>query len=99
MKSQTYHLIKNVTFPTEDGTTQIDHVIVSIYGIFVIETKNYKGWIFGREKQKEWTQQIYKTKNKFQNPLRQNYKHTKTLEKLLNLSDKEIYSVIVFIGA
>ena len=38
-----YHLIKNVTLPTEDGTTQIDHIIVSIYGVFVIETKNMKG--------------------------------------------------------
>ena len=38
-----YHLIKNVTLPTEDGTTQIDHIIVSKYGIFVVETKNMKG--------------------------------------------------------
>lgn len=42
-----YHLIKNVTLPTEDGSTQIDHIIVSIYGVFVVETKNMKGWIFG----------------------------------------------------
>jgi restriction system protein len=38
-----YRLFKNVTLPTEDGTTQVDHVIVSPYGIFVIETKNLKG--------------------------------------------------------
>jgi len=38
-----YHLIKNVTLPTESGTTQIDHIIVSRFGIFVIETKNMKG--------------------------------------------------------
>jgi len=38
-----YTLFKNVTLPTEDGTTQIDHVIVSRYGVFVIETKNMKG--------------------------------------------------------
>ena len=98
LNKKTYHLIKNVTIPTENGTTQIDHIIVSKYGIFVVETKNYKGWIFGREKQKEWTQQIYKVKNKFQNPLRQNYKHTKTLEKLLEIAPDKIFSVIVFIG-
>lgn len=69
-----YHLIKNVTLQTEDGTTQIDHIIVSEYGIFVVETKNMKGWIFGDEKQKSWTQKIYKYTNKFQNPLYQNYK-------------------------
>ena len=42
-----YTLIKNVTLPTDDGTTQIDHIVVSEFGLFVIETKNMKGWIFG----------------------------------------------------
>lgn len=93
-----YHLIKNVTLPTEDGTTQIDHVIVSKYGIFVIETKNMKGWIFGSPNQKTWTQKIYKSSFKFQNPLHQNYKHVKTLESLLGLNEQQIHSVIVFVG-
>lgn len=51
-----YHLLKNITLPTEGGTTQIDHIIVSKYGIFVVETKNMKGWVFGGEHQKSWTQ-------------------------------------------
>lgn len=98
LSKKKYHLIKNVTLPTEDGTTQIDHVIVSIYGVFVVETKNIKGWIFGGEKQKTWTQVIFKHKNKFQNPLRQNYKHVKTLQSLLDLNNDQIHSVIVFVG-
>jgi predicted RNA-binding Zn-ribbon protein involved in translation (DUF1610 family) len=93
-----YHLIKNVTLPSEDGTTQIDHIIVSVYGVFVVETKNLRGWIFGSPQQRNWTQQIFRHKNKFQNPLHQNYKHTKTLESLLNLTNKQLHSVIVFIG-
>lgn len=93
-----YHLIKNVTLPTEDGTTQIDHIIVSAYGVFVVETKNLRGWIFGSAKQKTWTQQIYKHKTKFQNPLHQNYKHTKTLQALLNLDEHQLHSVVIFIG-
>lgn len=93
-----YHLIKNVTLPTEDGTTQIDHIIVSIFGIFVVETKNMKGWIFGGQNQKTWTQKIYKHSSKFQNPLHQNYKHIKTLESLLGLDERQLHSVIVFIG-
>jgi len=93
-----YYLIKNVTLPTEDGTTQIDHIIVSEYGIFVVETKNMKGWIFGNEKQKFWTQKIYKHTNKFQNPLYQNYKHTKTIQDVLNVGPDKIFSVIVFTG-
>jgi restriction system protein len=93
-----YLLIKNVTLPTDDGTTQIDHIIVSKYGIFVVETKNMKGWIFGGNNQKQWTQQIFKHKSKFQNPLLQNYKHVRTLESCLNAKNDSIFSVIIFVG-
>jgi len=98
LDKQKYHLIKNVTLPTEDGTTQIDHIIVSEFGVFVIETKNMKGWIYGGEKQKTWTQKIYKHTTKFQNPLYQNYKHVKTIESALGIEHSKIFSVIVFVG-
>ncbi len=98
LDKQKYHLIKNVTLPTEDGTTQIDHIVVSEFGIFVIETKNMKGWIFGNEKQKTWTQKIYNHTGKFQNPLHQNYKHVKTIESALGIDQSKIFSVIVFVG-
>jgi restriction system protein len=93
-----YHLLKNVTLRTEDGTTQIDHIIVSVYGLFVVETKNIRGWIFGKLQQRMWTQQIYKHRNKFQNPLHQNYKHVKALQALLYLTDEQVHSVVVFVG-
>jgi len=93
-----YYLIKDVTLPTKDGTTQIDHIVVSRYGIFVIETKNMKGWIFGSTNQKTWTQKIYKHTSQFQNPLHQNYKHIKVLEALLNIPPTAIHSLVVFIG-
>jgi predicted RNA-binding Zn-ribbon protein involved in translation (DUF1610 family) len=93
-----YHPIHNVTLPTPDGTTQIDHIFVSRFGVFVVETKNMKGWIFGNEKQAQWTQKIFKKSFKFQNPLRQNYKHQKALEAALDISSETIHSVIVFAG-
>ncbi|SFM67130.1 nuclease-related domain-containing protein [Marinobacter zhejiangensis] len=93
-----YHLIKNVTLPTEDGTTQIDYIIVSRYGVFVVETKNMKGWIFGKPNQRYWTQKIFKHSQKFQNPLHQNYKHVKTLQGLLGLGDQQMHSLVVFVG-
>jgi len=98
LDKEQYHLIKNVTLPTDDGSTQIDHIIVSKFGIFVVETKNMKGWIFGSPNQKNWTQKFPKSSNKFQNPLHQNYKHTKTLESLLMLSEEQVFSVVVFVG-
>ena len=98
LDKQIYTLFKNVTLATEDGTTQIDHVIVSRFGVFVIETKNMKGWIFGSPQQKTWTQKIYRHTSKFQNPLHQNYKHTQTLQTALELEPDKVFSLVVFIG-
>ena len=93
-----YHLLKDVTLPIPQGSTQIDHVIVSRFGIFVIETKNMKGWIFGNPAHKSWTQQIYRRKHRFQNPLHQNHLHMMTLKSLLGVADHQLHSVIYFIG-
>ena len=93
-----YRLIKNLTLPVGDGTTQIDQLVISPYGIFVIETKNMKGWIFGSPNQAQWTQQIYRYKQKFQNPLRQNYKHVAAVRELLSLGPHQVYNVVVFVG-
>ncbi|WP_122428137.1 nuclease-related domain-containing protein [Pseudomonas viridiflava] len=93
-----YRRLHNVTLDTADGTTQIDHVFISPFGIFVLETKNMSGWIFGGEKQPQWTQKIYRRTYKFQNPLRQNYKHLKALETTLGVSLEHIHSVVSFVG-
>lgn len=99
LNKEEYNNIKNITLQLNDGsTTQIDHIIVSRYGIFVIETKNMKGWIFGNEHQKMWTQQIFKEKHTFLNPLHQNYRHTKALEEILKLPKESFISIVVFIG-
>ena len=59
LPSEEYKSIYNVMLRTEKGdTTQIDHIIVSIYGIFVIETKNYRGIITGTENAAKWTEHI-----------------------------------------
>lgn len=87
-----------MTLETPDGTTQIDHIVISRNGIFVIETKNYKGWIFGNEKQKQWTQSLYRRKFKFQNPIHQNYKHVKAVQSLLGIRQNLIHSIVVFVG-
>lgn len=93
-----YRRLHNITLNTPDGTTQIDHVFLSPYGIFVLETKNMRGWIFGGEKQAQWAQKIYKRTYKFQNPLRQNYKHLKALEITLGIDPNHLHSVITFVG-
>ena len=99
LDKEKYTLLNDCTLPDmQNQTTQIDHILLSPYGIFVIETKNYKGWIFGGERQKTWTQKIYKKSYKFQNPLHQNYKHQKFLENILSdiIDPTLIHSVVVF---
>ncbi|MCU5577189.1 nuclease-related domain-containing protein [Bacillus wiedmannii] len=81
---KSYYVLHDVTVHTEYGdTTQIDHIVIAETGVFVIETKNYEGWIYGSEKSARWTQGIFRKKSSFQNPFRQNYKHIKTIEWLI----------------
>ena len=100
LNKKLYRVYHDLYIEKEDGTTsQIDHVITSPYGIFVVETKNYKGWIFGSEKAKDWTQVIFGTKNKFYNPILQNEGHIKHLSNYLGYRSKTKYhSIITFTG-
>lgn len=94
-----YHLMNHVTLRLHDGTTQIDHVLVSRFGVFVIETKDYKGWIFGDPYQTEWTQILFWLRFKFQNPILQNSRHVRAVQDLLDfLPPTAIKSIVVFTG-
>lgn len=98
LDGQVYRRLHDVIIPAKGGTTQIDHVLVSIYGVFVVETKNMDGWIFGDEKAPKWTQCIYGKKYPFQNPLHQNYRHTQALAEYLGWPPEIFHSVVFFIG-
>jgi restriction system protein len=93
-----YRRFDNIIVPSSRDTTQIDHVLVSVYGIFVIETKNLKGWIFGSPDSAKWTQSIYGKKYQFQNPLKQNYRHVRCLSEYLRLDNAVFHPVVFFIG-
>lgn len=95
------HVINDVIIPGEDGkTSQIDHLYICKYGVYVVETKNYAGRIYGTDGQKDWTQVLAygRTKNKLYNPVRQNLTHIIRLKDLLNL-EVEPTSVVVFVKA
>ena len=95
----TAHLMNNITLEYGEGTTQIDHILFTQNGILVIETKHMKGWIFANEKNKTWTQVIYKWKNKFQNPLLQNKLHTNAVNRALSfLPAENVMGITVFTG-
>lgn len=92
-----YKVINSIMLQIGSRTTQIDHVVVSNYGIFVIETKNYQGWILGSEFDDYWTQVIYKRKEKLHNPIKQNYGHIQALKEVLGeYNDINFVSIIAF---
>ena len=93
-----YRRFHDVIIPSKNGTTQIDHLLVSPYGVFIVETKNIKGWIFGAEDQSKWTQSLYGKKYSFQNPIRQTFRQKKILSEYLNLDESIIHTVIYFVG-
>ena len=93
-----YRRFHDIIIPSKHGTTQIDHILVSPFGIFIVETKKYKGWFFGSESQPTWTQVIYRSKYSFQNPLRQTHRHKKVLSNYLSISEFHIHPVISFVG-
>ena len=93
-----YLEINNLLIRASAGkTTQIDHVVISEYGVFVIETKFYKGLIYGGENSEYWTQNIYGNKYKFLNPVNQNQAHIRALRVLLkDYGDIPFISIVAF---
>lgn len=92
-----YYLFNNVTVSSSHTiTTQIDHIVVSKYGIFVIENKDFSGWIFGNKDRKLWTQTLPGKKSQFQNPIIQNFTHISALKEHLPFLKKVFYNIVVF---
>jgi len=92
-------LMTNLYIPDEKGkTTEVDIVMINQKGIFVFESKNYGGWIFGSESRKMWMQTFKNgTKNQFFNPIWQNKGHVKALLASSGLNyNSYYYSYIVF---
>lgn len=98
LDNKVYRRFHDVIIPAKNGTSQIDHILVSPYGLFIVETKNKKGWIFGSGDQPNWTQSIYGKKYSFQNPLRQAFRQKKVLSEYLELHESVIHTVIFFVG-
>jgi hypothetical protein len=93
-----YHHFRNIILPTSRGSSEVDRLIVSPFGLFVIENKNRSGWIFGEESARNWTAVNFKKKYQFQNPLHQNFGHVKALEELLGIDASKMHSAVVFRG-
>lgn len=92
-------ILTNLYLPKKDGTTtEIDLLMITKYGFFVVESKNYSGWVFGNEKHRYWTQTFpNRAKFKFFNPIWQNKGHISALKEVLGIEeDSLVQSLIVF---
>lgn len=97
LEKEKYKVINNIMLKVNGKTIQIDHIVISNYGVFVIETKNYKGWIIGNEYDDNWKQVIYKRKEKLHNPIKQNYGHIQALKEVLSeYNNLNFISIIAF---
>lgn len=98
LESEGVKFIFNAYIPRYDGTTsEIDVVLITKSGLFVVESKNYSGWIFGDQNSKMWMQTLeYGYKNRFYNPIWQNRTHCNYLKKYLKINDSDLVSYIVF---
>ena len=96
--SNEYHVFNDVYLETKGHSSQIDHVVISQYGVFVIETKNYSGDIYGSEDAKQWTQYLQGEGYKFHNPIAQNHSHELAIKNTLHVAPASIIPIVVFLG-
>lgn len=96
-----YHIVNDVMLPDGmGGTTQIDHVVVSKFGVFCVETKNHSGTIYGDMQHDHWLEYYNgnRVPTRFQNPFRQSYKHLCVFSKDIKLPMEAIHHVVFFVG-
>ena len=93
-----YHYHHDIIVPFKNGSAQIDHLVVSPFGLFIIETKNLAGWIYGSSDKAKWTQVLFKTKHQFQNPLRQTFRQKKVIASYLRIREKDIHPIMKLQG-
>jgi hypothetical protein len=94
-----YKLLTNLYIPKKDGSmTEVDLLMLCEEGLYVFESKNYSGWIFGDEKNKNWTQTLpNKQKEHFFNPIWQNKAHINALKSVLGINEDRLFkSFIIF---
>lgn len=110
-----YYVFKDVVLNTKKSTTQIDHIVVSKYGVFAIETKNYRGEIYGDDNRRYWTQMIvtevtftkkwwktytYVKKSRFYNPVKQSLAHSYIIKNYLkDWKYLPVVPIVVFCGS
>lgn len=93
-----YCVLHNVMLRTGTQLTQIDHLVISVYGIFIIETKHYKGIIIGSDEHYSWQQRVGKKRFQLRSPIKQNIAHVLAVSQNLKLDKRVLIPIVVFTG-
>lgn len=91
------HILNDIMLNDNGKTRQIDHIAITEYGVYVIETKNYTGSIYGQENSNEWKKYIHNNCYTFKNPIHQNYGHWKVVKECIEDITDKVYPIITFI--
>lgn len=95
LPSDFYKIINDVMLEVDGVTHQIDHVVISQFGVFVIETKDYSGIITGGEYDNKWVRHFKNGKKMYyENPIKQNYGHVKCIQELFGLNDNQVINLV-----
>ena len=98
LEKNRYTIFNSLVVPAGGGTIKIDHVVVSKFGIFVIESQYARGWVSGGEFQDRWKQYRLRRFTRFDNPMHQNALQVQALQKLLGLPASKFHSIVVLAG-
>ena len=89
-----YYILNDIMISVYGKTSQIDHIVISKYGIFVIETKQYNGYITGSKYDVKWVRKVKDGEYFYQNPIRQNYGHVNAICELLKLDESKVFNIV-----
>ncbi len=94
LDTSVYHVVSNVAL--DDQSEKVDHVVLSVYGAFVIDQENYNGSIYGKESDEMWIYQVKKRQKTFNNPIKQTEAVAKQLAAQLEMDEKHFHPLVAF---
>ena len=99
LDSRRYTILNDVISPSGGGTVRIDHVVVSKFGVFVIESQYARGWVSGTDVQDRWKQYYLGRFSRFENPIHRNRLQAEALARLLDFPSLAFHRQVVLVGA
>ena len=93
---ESYKIYNNIILKYSGGSAQIDHLVISRYGLFVIETKDYQGLIIDNNNGTQWTQYLHRNRNSFYSPIQQNITHINAICEVLGIYSNQCINIVCF---